>query len=140
MTAEGEKRLLQATVAIASLVPLSMGLSSIVEGPAILKGVGAPAPTDLDSHFRYLSGLLLGIGLAFLACIPAIERRATLFRALSLIVVAGGLSRLVSLVLVGTPSAGHQFGLIMELVVVPLIMVWQGRVAARHGLRSARDN
>ena len=131
MTAEGEKRLLQIAVAAASLVPLSMGLLSVVEGPAILKGVGAAAPVDLDSHFRYLSGLLLGIGFAFLACIPAIDRRTALFRALSLIVVVGGLSRLVSLLAIGTPGEGHQFGLAMELVVVPLIMLWQGRVAAR---------
>ena len=132
MKAETEKRLLQLTVAIAALVPLSMGVLSVAEGPAILKGVDAPAPVDLDSHFRYLSGLLLGIGLAFAACIPAIERRTTLFRALSLIVLAGGVSRLISLLSLGTPSGGHQFGLVMELIVVPLIMLWQARVAARR--------
>jgi hypothetical protein len=131
MTIEGEKRLLQIAVAIAALVPLSMGTLSIVEGPAILKGVDAPAPIDLDSHFRYLSGLLLGIGLAFLACIPGIERRTSLFRALSLIVIVGGTARLVSLIVAGVPGEGHQFGLAMELVVVPLIMLWQGRVAVR---------
>ena len=131
MTREAEKRALQIAVAAAALVPLSMGLTSVFEGPAILKGVGLPAPVDLDSHFRYLSGLLLGIGLAFLACIPGIERRTALFRTLSLIVVVGGLSRLVSLISVGVPSGGHQFGLAMELAVVPLIVLWQARVAQR---------
>ena len=29
---------------------------------------------DLDSHFSYLSGLLLGIGVAFLFCIAAVRR------------------------------------------------------------------
>lgn len=131
MTAEMEKRLLQVAVAAAALVPLSMGLTSVIEGPAIIKGVEPPLPVDLDSHFRYLSGLLLGIGLAFVACIPAIERQRALFRTLGLIVVAGGLARLVSLIGAGTPSAGHQFGLAMELLVVPAIMLWQARVAAR---------
>ena len=133
MTADIEKRLLQIAVAAAAIVPLSMGLMSVIEGPSILKDVGAPAPIDLDSHFRYLSGLLLGLGMAFVACIPAIERRKTLFRALSLVVVVGGLSRLVSLIGVGLPSDGHQFGLAMELVVVPLIMLWQARVARLFG-------
>ena len=131
MSAELEKRLLQLVVAIAAVVPLAMGLMSIIQGPAILKGVGMPAPTDLDSHFRYLSGLLLGIGLAFVGCIPGIERKTILFRALSLIVIVGGLGRLTSLLSVGAPSEGHQFGFAMELGVVPLIMFWQTRVARR---------
>lgn len=131
MTAQGEKKLLQLVVAIASIVPLSMGLLSVNHGPSILKGVSTPAPPDLDSHFRYLSGLLLGIGLAFVACIPAIERKTMLFRTLSLIVIVGGCSRLVSLASVGAPGGGHRFGLAMELVVVPLLMLWQARVARR---------
>ena len=131
MNVATERRLLQAAVAVAALVPLSMGLTSVLEGPSILKGVGTPAPVDLDSHFRYLSGLLLGIGLAFVACIPRIERRTTLFRAFGLIVLVGGLSRLVSLAAVGLPGDGHRFGLVMELVVVPRIMLWQARVARR---------
>jgi hypothetical protein len=61
----------------------------------MLKGVGAAAPTDLESHFRYLSGLLLGLGLAFAWCVPAIERRTLLFRTLGLVAVLGGLARLL---------------------------------------------
>ena len=131
MTAEAERRLLQAAIALAALVPLSMGLLSVVQGPAVLRGVMAPAPVDLDSHFRYLSGLLLGIGIAFAACLPAIERKGTLFRALGAIVIIGGLSRSVSLADVGAPGSGHLFGLAMELGIVPLILLWQARVARR---------
>ena len=131
MTAEAERRLLQAAIALAALVPLSMGLLSVVQGPASLRGVAAPAPVDLDSHFRYLSGLLLGIGIAFVTCIPAIERKGALFRALGAIVIIGGLSRLVSLADAGAPGFGHLFGLAMELGIVPLILLWQARVARR---------
>ena len=126
-----ERRLLQAAVAFAALVPLTMGILSLVEGPAILRGVGAHAPTDLDSHFRYLSGLLAGIGLGFASCIPAIERHGARFRLLGLIVVLGGLGRLLSLLSSGVPGGGHLFGLAMELGVVPLLMLWQARVARR---------
>ena len=126
-----ERLLLQGAVAIASLVPLTMGGLSILRGADLLKGMDPPFPVDLDSHYRYLSGLLLGIGLVFLASIPRIERRRTVFLTLGAVILAGGLARLWSLLDAGVPSAGHRFGLVMELVAVPLIVLWQGRVARR---------
>lgn len=135
MTAEAERRLLQGAVLLASLVPLSMGMLSILDGPAVLRGVVGPAPVDLDSHFRYLSGLLFGIGLVFVAAVPAIERRGAMMRAAGAIVVVGGIARSLSLVDVGPPSLGHRLGLLMELGVVPIILLWQARVARRCAAR-----
>jgi hypothetical protein len=112
-------------------VPFAAGGAGIVEGATMLKGLHPPLPVDLDSHYRYLSGLLFGLGLAFASCIPTIERRGRLFRTLGAIVIAGGLARLVSLLRVGPPSAGHIFGLFMELGAVPLLLLWQARVARR---------
>lgn len=131
MTASAERRLLQAAVAIACLVPLFAGGTGVIEGAAMLKGVSRPLPPDLDSHYRYLSGLLLGIGIGFAACIRGIERRGIAFRLLGTAVIAGGLSRLLSLVETGAPGQGHQLGLVMELGIVPLLMLWQARVARR---------
>jgi hypothetical protein len=131
VTVEAERRLLQAATALACLVPLSMGAASVLGSAAVLKGVTPPLPVDLDSHFRYLSGLLLGLGVVFLAAIPRIEAKGQLFRGLGVIVVVGGLARLLSLIDAGVPSAGHQFGLVMELAVVPGIVLWQARVARR---------
>jgi hypothetical protein len=131
--AETEKKLLQAATALACLVPLSMGAHSVIDGAGVIRGVSEPLPVDLDSHFRYLSGLLLGAGLVFLACIPQIERHRPVFLALGAIILVGGLSRLLSLAQVGWPSPGHRFGLVMELIVVPLIVLWQGRIAGRLG-------
>jgi hypothetical protein len=124
-----QRRLLQAAVALACIVPLATGSLSLLEGPAFIRGVGEPVPIDLDSHFRYLSGLLLGLGLAFASCIPAIERRTARFQILGFIVVIGALGRLLSLLDAGTPGTGHLFGLVMELCVVPLLMLWQWRLA-----------
>ncbi len=90
-----------------------------------------PVPTDLDSHFRYLSGIFLAAGIAFASCIPAIERKGARFRLLGCLVVAGGLARLVSALSVGMPSTGHAAGLAMELGVMPLLMLWQARIARR---------
>ena len=129
MTPSTSRRALQIVIAIAGLVPVGAGLAGVVLGPR-LAGLAA-APASLDSHFRYLSGLLLGLGLVFWAAIPTIERRGLLVRALTLIVFTGGIGRAVSLLAVGAPSGGMRLALVMELVVTPLICVWQFNVEQR---------
>lgn len=124
----GGRRALQTVVALASLVPLSVASVSLVHGPSWL-GRSAPVAVDLDSHFRYLSGIFLALGLGFVSCIPAIERKGARLRLLGAMVIAGGLARLWSLAQVGVPSTGHVVGLGIELGVVPLVLVWQTIVA-----------
>ncbi len=125
-----ERRLLQITVAIACLVPLTAGLFGVVRGSAMIEGVASGA-VDLDSHFRYLSGVLLGAGIAFAACIPSLGRRSPTFTTLSGIVILGGFARLLSVATDGVPGPGHLFGLIMELGVVPLLLLWHHKLARR---------
>ena len=122
-----EKRLLQVAVALACLVPIVGGAAGIASGAGMLHHGG---DVTLDSHFRYLSGLLLGIGLSFLSLIPNIEKRGSAAAMLSAIVVVGGLSRLYGVLADGWPEPSMVFALGMELVVVPLLYVWQRRVAA----------
>ncbi len=123
-----ETRILQAVVALACLVPLSTATQGVLFGSTWIGGVG-DVPADLDSHFRYMSGIFLGVGIAFVTCIPDIGAKGPRFRLLGALVVAGGCARLVSLLTVGTSSSGHIFGLCMEVGVVPLLMLWQARVA-----------
>ncbi len=122
-----ERRGLQLVVAIACLVPLTVGGLSVLRGPG---WIGHPPvlPRDLDSHFRYISGIFFGLGVAFTTCVPAIERKGPRFRLRGAMVVCGGLARLVSLATVGIPSQGMVLGLAMELGVVPLLMLWQRRI------------
>lgn len=122
------KRGLQTAVAVLACVPVLAGAMGVIEGPAFLKAA-LPWPADLDSHVRFLSGLFLAVGLAWWSTIPSIERKGDRFRLLALLIVAGGLARLVSLFHAGLPSAGHIAGLGMELVVVPLLVGWQASVA-----------
>ena len=130
MTPRASRHALQIVIALAGFVPVGAGLAGIALGPSFAglgDPLGIPGSTDpsLDSHFRYLSGLLLAIGLLFWSAIPSIERRGSLVRALTLIVATGGLGRAVSLLRVGEPGAGMRLALIMELVVTPLICLWQ---------------
>ncbi len=125
-----EKRLLQAVVAVACLLPLVVGSMGIVHGAAPF-GHLAEVPRDLDSHFRYISGIFFATGLGFISCIPHIERKGARFRLLGSLIVVGGLARGVSLIAVGVPSTGHLLGLVMETCVVPLLMLWQAGIAQR---------
>ena len=84
--------------------------------------------TEADSTGRYLSGLLLAIGLAFWATVPRIEAQGARFRLLTLIVLTGGIARLSGLVLVGVPTKGILAGLAMELVVTPGLAIWRERL------------
>jgi hypothetical protein len=123
---ERERRYLQWTVFVAALIPVGAGLFGVVFGPAL---TGDKVSVSADSHFRYLSGLLLAIGLLFWSTTPAIEEKTKRFRLLALIVFIGGLARLLGLLLTGVPSLYMLGGLAMELVVTPVVALWQTRVA-----------
>ncbi|KQM61349.1 MULTISPECIES: DUF4345 domain-containing protein [unclassified Sphingomonas] len=134
MTPRRERVLLQAVIALVCIVPFGASLAGILHGAAWLQ----PTPTtEMDSHFRYLSGLFLGLGLGFASCIPGIERKSGRFRLLGMMVVIGGFARLLSLATVGVPPTGHMVGLCIELIVVPLLLAWQTRVAHRCRVPSA---
>lgn len=116
MTPVLERRLLQLAIAVAGLVPVGAG------------GWGALGNWHDDGHSRYLSGLLLGIGLTFWWMIPTIERRGAIVRGLAVIVVIGGVARLAAMIQHGSPPS---LPLGMELAVTPLIALWRERVERR---------
>jgi hypothetical protein len=128
-TLRRERLLLQAVVTIAAAVPVAVGAAGILASDVMLGryvGIGA------DSHFRYLSGLLLGIGVAFWWAVPDIERRGGLFLALTLIVAAGGVARLYGALVTGAVGPAIALPLTMELVVTPLLCAWQHHLELRH--------
>src|SRR5688572_4755798 len=88
---ERERRYLQRTVSVLALVPAAAGLFGVLFGPAL---TGDTVSVSADSHFRFLSALLLAIGLVFLSTVPGIEEKTGRFRLLTLLVFIGGLGRL----------------------------------------------
>ena len=121
-----ERKLLQAAIILLALVPIGAGAAGIIFGAGMVEMSAGGA--SADSHFRYLSGLLLGVGIGFWSCVPDIERRGPRIRIMTLIVVIGGLARLWSLLNAGVPLQPMQLALVMELVVTPAICLWQWRV------------
>eukprot|EP01037_Dinobryon_pediforme_P013269 gene13272-13378_t len=124
-------RLLQIAIAIGCLVPISAGLGGVVLGPDLI-GQGNQININFDSHFRYLSGILLAIGLSYLSTIPQIEHQGRRFRLLTFLVFIGGLSRLYAYAKLGIPNMPMLFGLGMELLVTPALAFWQWRVASAN--------
>jgi hypothetical protein len=126
---ERERKLLQQAIAIAATIPVAAGLYGVLFGQAL---TGDAVSISAESHFRYLSGLLLGIGLCFWSTLPSIENQTGRFRLLTLLVVIGGLGRLIGLALTGLPSLFMMGGLIVELIIAPALCLWQTRVANRY--------
>jgi hypothetical protein len=124
----GQRRALQIAVLLGSIVPIGAGLTGVLSGGRFL-AEHAAMPALQDSHFRYLSGLLLAIGLAFAISVPGIERRTDRFRLLSALVLIGGVARLGGVILTGPPSGSVIFALVMELAVTPSLALWQSFVA-----------
>lgn len=123
-----ERRALQAAVLVGGCVPVFAGASGALWGAAFMDAALGP---DADGHFRYLSGLLFGLGLAFWTAVPRIEAAGARFRLLTAIVFAGGLARALGLLATGEAGFPTVFALAMELLVTPAICLWQGRFARR---------
>ena len=130
MTPLAEKRALQLALSLVLILPFTAAITGVVQGPGFL-GKPPVIPTDLDSHFRYVGGIFLAMLCLYLSCIPDIERKTQRLRLLGILTMTGGVARLFSLATVGVPSIGHQVGLVIELGIVPLMLLWQARVAAR---------
>lgn len=118
-----ERRTLQISIAVAASLPVISGLWAITHAPS---GDGWA-----DNHHRYLSGLLLAIGLGYWSTVPSIEAMAGRLRLLTAVVVTGGLARLAGLALGDAPTPPVMAALAMELGVAPLLCLWQSCVIAR---------
>ena len=129
-----ERRLLQISVAIAGLAPVAGGLAGVFGGAAAL---GEQAHSPFDSHFRYLSGLLVGLGVAYWSTIPDIERQEARISLVTLIVVTGGFFRALGLLASGSPGWPMRAALVVELVGAPLLYLWQRRIAQLQPMDAA---
>lgn len=124
-------------VAVAGLVPVGAGLGGVALGACFLDpDLCVELDSVLRSHVHYLSGLLLGVGVAFWATLRQPEAHTARYRLLTAIVFLGGLARLYGhLFQIGAPSGVNVFALTMELFVTPAICFWQMRIARIAGSR-----
>jgi hypothetical protein len=120
-----ERRLLQIAVAVAGLVPVAAGALGAFRPELLIGG-----PPHALTHGAYLSGLLLGLGLAFWSLVPSIERQGRVFGLLTGLVVLGGLARAFTAVRLGAWNLSVELPLVMELAVTPALWLWLRRVSS----------
>lgn len=122
MKIQTHRRLLQLAIAIGAIVPVMAGTLGIVTGKDMV-GV-MPDNINLDSHVRYLSGILFAMGLAFWSFIPRITQRIAEIKVLTFVIFIGGLARAYAALFVAVPSLPMVLAIGMELVVTPALCVW----------------
>lgn len=124
------KRLLQIVTTLLGLVPLLTGIVTLLGvGDPLYSAAGIPALPVLDSNLRFFGGVWLGLGIAILWLVPRIESETVLFRAIWGAIFLGGIGRLLSILLVGTPPIPFVGFTALELIGAPLFIYWQHRVA-----------
>jgi hypothetical protein len=126
------KKGLQITLAILSVIPLVIGLLGITQGTARWLPTTSITP-DFDSHYRYIAGYYLSLGMLGFWMIPKIEQHTELFRIVCASIFMGGVGRTVSIVRVGMPSLPMLMFTGLELC-FPLLLLWQAKISRRqHG-------
>jgi Domain of unknown function (DUF4345) len=117
-----ERKLLQIAFAIAGLALVGFGLAGVFFGASF-------ADVVMDSYFRFLKGMLLGIGLVYWSSIPDIERHGERVALVTFILVLGAVPQLMAVIGHGVPTIGILVGLAGELIFAPLLWVWHRHVA-----------
>ncbi len=120
------KRGLQTVLAVLGMIPLLISALGITQGTARFLPASAITP-DFDSHYRYITGYYLSLGLIALWVIPNIERHQSLFRIICFSVFMGGVGRAISIMQVGVPNPLTLFIMGWELC-FPLLLFWQNKI------------
>ncbi|UJR11724.1 hypothetical protein I4U23_015905 [Adineta vaga] len=132
---------LQIVVTLSAIVPIFVGLKGIYLGPSgiTLKPnqlfKSEKYIIEVDSHFRYISGYLLAMGIFLLRSVPNMHRDATELHRACIIVFIGGLGRLWGLFVTGL-EIGAVLATIVELFFFPIICYWQKQIQNQNYLRS----
>ena len=85
----------------------------------------------LDSNLRFYAGLSIGLGLIIFWLIPSIEKQKTIFRLISLVILTGGIGRVISMMMIGNPSTPFIIFTLLELL-FPLLIFWQNKIAPSY--------
>ena len=125
------KLLLQALTGVVGLMTLALGGMQLVMGvqSPVYGDISLPNSPILDSNLRFFGGLGFGLGVILLLSIVNIEQKTMLFRVSWALAFIGGVGRLISLFLVGSPSMPLLVFTIIEVVGAPIFVVWQSRLS-----------
>ena len=115
---------------ILGFVAVGAGLYALLTGVAGMPGE-ISADASVDSELRFFAVFYVAFGAVAIWIAPRIEAETRLVRVWALTLFVAGLARGVSWLDVGRPDDLFVGLMIAELVIPPVIVVWQGRLAAR---------
>jgi Domain of unknown function (DUF4345) len=124
------KRGLQLTLAVLSMIPIAVGIMGIALGTSRWLPANIITP-EFDSHYRYIAGYYVSLGMLGLWIIPRIEKHRSLFRIICASVFIGGIGRVVSILQVGVPGSMALFFTAFELC-FPLLLFWQAKLSHHY--------
>ncbi len=123
-------RIFQTIMAILAIIPLATGLLTLMglSNPEY-KNAGFPMHLVLDSNLRFYGGVWFGLGLVLLWMLPRLHTEGKLFFALSLMIFAGGVGRLIAMAFAGWPPTPFIAFTGLEIIGMPLLVLWQRSLA-----------
>lgn len=124
------KRGLQIILGILSLIPFIVAILGLTSGLGRWLPAEAITP-EFDSHYRYITGFYISLGVMAWWIIPNIEKHKTVLRVLAGAIFTGGVGRMISLWQVGTPSPLTLVFTGIELC-FPLLLIWQAKLSRRQ--------
>ncbi len=123
------RRALLAVIAVLGGIAVATGALGVVGGTTFAPG-GGDQPSFFDSEYRFISTIWLATGVALWWSICEPARRAVVTRTILAVFVLGGLSRIVSIAAVGWPYPAFTVAMLIEVVGIPLVLVWHVRAFA----------
>lgn len=128
------KQGLQIVLRVLAAVPILTGGLNLLMGAASLRLLDATFSTItplIDTEIRFFGAIWLMVGIILYWLIPNIEKHTVLFRLLLGGIFLGGIGRLLSAATVGIPPPLFIGLIALELVWMPLLFLWQSRIAVR---------
>lgn len=136
--AAGNRRVLLGVLAVLGIVPVATGLLGIIRGPAGAPG-GAATTASVDSEYRFVNVFWAAAGGVLWWTLRKPDTRVGVTRFVLLLAAAGGLPRLLSLHERGRPHPVFQGTIVLELVIIPLVLLWHRRVFSSSQLSAKKD-
>jgi len=119
------------TIGALGVLPLGTGVLGILRGPQGAPG-GGPTTASVDSEYRFVNVFWAAAGPALWWSLARPAERAGFTRILLGLAAAGGLPRLLSVHRFGWPHPVFRATIVLELIVVPLVLVWHAKVIRTH--------
>lgn len=119
-------RRLRRVLATLGAVPVATGLLGILAGPGGAPG-GGPTTASVDSEYRFINVFWVAAGGVLWWSLVRPVERATTTRLVLGVTALGGLPRLLSIRHAGRPHPVFQGTIVLELVILPLLLIWHGR-------------